>query len=588
MISSKKLQRRCFILLFLSLVGSYHRYYIYLPTKVNDVEQQLMLEEEGDEEDATLYKTARLPVYYRPIQNTDVLSSKIGDSGNDYEKKTMTPSWTSLTYSDLIQQSMGLPAYTLKQVIDAADTFTSQYAIVVYDPGRDCFIGYYSQNHQWVMGVTNRKLDKTIATLTWLLRKLFPTRFTPISAEFVLALSGGDYPAVRYRDCIRDDRHQSGPCEQQQQHDNKAPILHFGSVFSRPHFFPNIIPMPMTGVHLNCFEQWFTSRQICKNFLPSYLKPGGLVFGEDVGLYWDDLIPQLVWRGTDFPFLSNHNNLEQPSFDRYVRDKIVETNGDNPPPLPPNEVATAILRENYHRLVPRWKGVVLTAESEIEALQTNAIPKINIKFSHVAGDGGRKRLAKDCVEYQGWEQIGFPVAGEFMSLRELARYKYHIDLGGGGGTSWTGFFEKLAMPGLLFHHLTPTKDYIHDLVEPWVHYVPVRSDLLDLSEKLAWAESHPEEARQISDTASQFMRSLGTADGFERIFQRNMVKPLRRVIEAYSPLDPTNEQHHGSFRQELVRVTKNIGFDWRKPFIKCSGETRFSCKLLGKWSILRE
>jgi hypothetical protein len=122
MISSKKLQRRCFILLFLSLVGSYHRYYIYLPTKVNDVEQQLMLEEEGDEEDATLYKTARLPVYYRPIQNTDVLSSKIGDSGNDYEKKTMTPSWTSLTYSDLIQQSMGLPAYTLKQVIDAADT----------------------------------------------------------------------------------------------------------------------------------------------------------------------------------------------------------------------------------------------------------------------------------------------------------------------------------------------------------------------------------------------------------------------------------------------------------------------------------
>jgi hypothetical protein len=587
MTTMKKLQRRCVILLLLSLVGSYHRYYFFLPTKVDDDAQQLLLEEEEEEEDAILYNMARRqPVYYRPIQNTNDLS-KTGDSGNnDNDKMMTTPSLTTLTYSDLIQRSMGLPAYTMKQVIDAADTFTTQYAIVIYDPGRDCFIGYYSQNHQWVMGVTNKKLNNTIATLTWLLRKLFPTRFTPNSAEFVLALSGGDYPAVRYRDCIRDDRHQSGPCEQQQQQDNKAPILHFGSVFSQPHFFPNIIAMPMTGVHLNCFENWYTSRKICKNFLPSYLKPGGLVFGEDVGLYWDGLIPQLVWRGTDFPFLSNHNNLEQPSFDGCIKDKIVEINGDNPPP--PNEVATAILRQNYHKLVPRWKGVVLTAESEIEARQTNTIPKLNIKFSHVAGDGGRKRLAKGSVEYQGWEQIGFPVAGEIMSLRELARYKYHIDLGGGGGTSWTGTFEKLAMPGLLFHHVTATKDYIHDLIEPWVHYVPVRSDLEDLLEKLEWAESNPEEAKQISDNASQFMRSLGTSDGFERVFQSNMVKPLRRVIEAYTPLDPTNEQHHGSFRQELVRVTKNVGFDWRKPFIKCSGETRFSCKLLGRWASLRE
>lgn len=33
--------------------------------------------------------------------------------------------------------------------------------------------------------------------------------------------------------------------------------------------------------------------------------------------------------------------------------------------------------------------------------------------------------------------------GDRMSRPELAKYKYHIDLGGGGGTTWTGTIEKL-------------------------------------------------------------------------------------------------------------------------------------------------
>ncbi|KAK1732823.1 glycosyltransferase (family 90) [Skeletonema marinoi] len=584
----KKLQRRFFILLLLSWAGSFYHRYFFHSIQIDDA-QQLLLQHQPqqphEEEQAIQNTTIRQPAYYRPPQNADDIQSQ--RSGGNEQMMISPTSSTTLTYADLIQRSMGLPAYTMRQAIDAANTFTAQYAIVVYDPEKDNFKGYYSQNHQWVSSVAHKKLSNTITTLTWLLRKLFPERFTPDSPEFVMALSGGDYPAVRDRGCIRSN--DGGPCgegeDDKQQggrnnnnnDNNKAPILHFGSVFSGP-LFPNLIAMPMPGVHLNCFTDWFTSREVCRHFLPSYLKPGGLVFGEDVGLFWDDLVPQLVWRGTDFPFLSNQNDLEQPSFERYVGDKI---DGIVDNHHPNNEVATAILRHEYNKLVPRWKGVVLTAESEIEARQTNTLPRINIKFSHVAGDGGRKRLAKGSTEYQGWEQIGFPVAGEVMPLRELAKYKYHIDLGGGGGTSWTGTFEKLAMPGLLFHHVTPTKDYIHDLLEPWVHYVPVRSDLGDLMQKLEWAESHPNYARQISDNATKFMREIGTKDGFERVFQNNMVKPLRRVIEAYTPLDPTSKKHNGAFRQEL---TKTVGFNWRKPFIKCSGETRFSCKLIGSWA----
>jgi hypothetical protein len=104
-----------------------------------------------------------------------------------------------------------------------------------------------------------------------------------------------------------------------------------------------------------------------------------------------------------------------------------------------------------------------------------------------------------------------------MSLPDLARYKYHIDLGGGGGTTWTGTIDKLAMPGLLFHHMTPTKDYFHDLLVPWRHYIPVSEDLSDLKSKYDWAESHPNEAKRIADASTQFMRELGTVEGFGRM-----------------------------------------------------------------------
>ncbi|KAL7447989.1 hypothetical protein ACHAWC_000255, partial [Mediolabrus comicus] len=136
------------------------------------------------------------------------------------------------------------------------------------------------------------------------------------------------------------------------------------------------------------------------------------------------------------------------------------------------------------------------------------------------------------AEYAQFEQVGFPVAGEYMNGLELAKYKYHIDLGGGGGTTWTGTTHKLGMPGLLFHHVTPTKDYIHDYIKPWVHYVPVQSDLTDLLEKLEWAESHPKEAKRISDNATELIKRLKTLEGFEPLFQEYLLKPLQAVVEA--------------------------------------------------------
>ena len=127
------------------------------------------------------------------------------------------------------------------------------------------------------------------------------------------------------------------------------------------------------------------------------------------------------------------------------------------------------------------------------------------------------------------------------------------------------------MPGLLFHHVTPTKDYIHDYIKPFVHYVPVQSDLSDLLEKLEWAESHPKEAQRISDNATELIKKLKTLEGFEPLFQEYLLKPLQAVVKAYTPLKESSLNNDGD-QQQFEQL---VG-DSMTPFIECSDK----CKVI--------
>ena len=479
---------------------------------------------------------------------------------------------TISTYADLIHNNQPLPQYTIYQVINAAQIYKSRYALLHYNPSTNKFTGYYSKQHEWVSG--NNKLIGSITVVTRLLRNLFPDRFSSSNSnsdEFVMAISSGDYPAISriYGGCIHNNHDE--PCDESSLlTDKAAPILHFGSVF-RHAMFPNMIGMPMPGDHLNCFENYWmvmndndnptssTTARECHAFVTtptSYVLP------------WDELIPQLIWRGTDFRFLQIQSGLSQPYKWKNLMSDVDTTATANEKKARLIE----ILKKNYNNLVPRWKGVIYTAESELEAARTSTnsptLPKINIKFTHVAEGGMHSAIGS--AEYAPFEQIGFPVAGEYMNGLELAKYKYHIDLGGGGGTTWTGTTHKLGMPGLLFHHVTPTKDYVHDFIEAWVHYVPVQSDLSDLLEKLEWAESHPKEAQRISDNATELIKRLKTLEGFEPLFQEYLLKPLQAVVQAYTPLrESLNSDEQQQQFEQLVG-------DSMKPFIECADK----CKVI--------
>ncbi|KAL7536446.1 hypothetical protein ACHAXR_007169, partial [Thalassiosira sp. AJA248-18] len=345
--------------------------------------------------------------------------------------------------------------------------------------------------------------------------------------------------------------------------------------------------------------------------------PTGLVFGETIGLNkLEDLIPQVVWRGSDFSYLHKmETSLRQPNFELDVASKI-----DPSVRIDRKIAATNAIKQVYNELVPRWKGVVWTAEAEREADVENnqllnrkkrmnpqayhamnknmkqarvplkkeeqdarkadevlarqelqpAVPWANIKFAG-AMHMGEKTPTSEIEFYQQFEEYGIPAVGEGMSLEELGRYRYHIDIGGGGGTTWSGTLEKLGLPGLLFHHVTPTKDYLHDKIEPWVHYVPIKADLSDLQDKYHWAQTHPKMSQSISDNATELAKILGTLEGMDAMVRQFFEWPMRQVVEAYQPLEQGVD-----WKEAMAQM---VGEELR-PIMACGGYHHHDCEKL--------
>mmetsp|Transcript_14859 Transcript_14859/g.32061 ORF Transcript_14859/g.32061 Transcript_14859/m.32061 type:complete len:547 (+) Transcript_14859:210-1850(+) len=419
--------------------------------------------------------------------------------------------------------------YSLDDILPVAKAYRNQFAVFAYIPTEDQFICLESEAF---VGTEDPRAKMIINSLSVFLRALFPQHLNKDSTELVLAISEGDAPLIHYDRCRKNEL----VC------DSSVPVLQFSSVLrDASEFLPNRLAMPVPqSNHLGCFIHWIEHGDVCKPFLPrSPTNQGGLVFGETVALTWEDLIPQVVWRGIDRFFLNSllSPRLRRPDFEKDVAREMSDTS-DN------MTVALDGIRKVYDELVPRWKGVVWTAEAESEAMhKSGSLPWADMKFSSVVYMG----VKNDTAYYEQFNNYGISAVGNKMSLEELAKYKYHIDIGGGGGTTWSGTLEKLALPGLLFHHETETRDYYYNRLEPYVHFVPVKQDLSDLKEKYDWAEQNPEKAKEISERATALIKSFGTTEGMESLFKEYVEEPLNKVISAYQPVD-------GSFQEVLEEL----------------------------------
>mmetsp|Transcript_30512 Transcript_30512/g.63822 ORF Transcript_30512/g.63822 Transcript_30512/m.63822 type:complete len:132 (+) Transcript_30512:110-505(+) len=129
------------------------------------------------------------------------------------------------------------------------------------------------------------------------------------------------------------------------------------------------------------------------------------------------------------------------------------------------------------------------------------------------------------------------------------------------------------MPGVLFHHVTSSKDYFHDDLIPWIHFIPVNEDLSNLRDMYNWAEANPEDARKISEAGTEYVKSRATDHAMRITYERYFVNSLKRVVDAYQPMEG----------EEAMVQMKDWLSKWSFQVGKCNGLDE-ECDM-AKWRI---
>jgi len=354
-----------------------------------------------------------------------------------------------------------------------------------------------------------------IPLLVHALKELNPPRFEPEQPVFQLLFSAGDTISST---CVN-----RGTCN----FDAFAPLLLFGSAPTDPAVFPTAKGFP-NWFYLSClYDYKIQGVNHCKWAEPV-----------ERTMSWEELIPTVIWRGRDFTFLPLYKQFAP--FQKFKKSGALSNTLNN---VTTRERATKKLMDHWDELSPRWRGVALTAQAEVDNKTW-----IDAKFTGSVGVEVHNKFLERGVQVS---------TSERMDPTEMSHYKYQIDLGGGGGTTWRGTLTKLGMPGVLFHHETPTKDWFFDDMKKWIHYVPVDWTLGDLRDRFLWAQHNPKHAKRISDEASKLHEHFMQEPYMEKVYNELFVDYLGKVLDAYVPTrgpweDRKREYLQGGF--EIRRV----------------------------------
>jgi len=99
------------------------------------------------------------------------------------------------------------------------------------------------------------------------------------------------------------------------------------------------------------------------------------------------------------------------------------------------------------------------------------------------------------------------LTGPFVSPESQMHYKYLIDIdGNSAGCSRIGWI--LLSNSLLFKHTSDHMQWYYNALDPWKHFIPIRTDFQNLIEQIDWAIKHDQEAKQIAMEAAIFTRDI--------------------------------------------------------------------------------
>merc|ERR1712083_935681 len=98
--------------------------------------------------------------------------------------------------------------------------------------------------------------------------------------------------------------------------------------------------------------------------------------------------------------------------------------------------------------------------------------------------------------------------GEQCGIDAKFQYVFHVGNNGYADRSWRMF----ALGSTILLVENGWKEWYFSLLEPYVHYIPIKHDASDACEKLAWARANPAKAKAIADRGRAFVEQCMTLD----------------------------------------------------------------------------
>ena len=105
---------------------------------------------------------------------------------------------------------------------------------------------------------------------------------------------------------------------------------------------------------------------------------------------------------------------------------------------------------------------------------------------------------------------------------DFLKYRFQIDIDG-NSSSW-GFLPKLMMGSCILKVISDWRQWYYDGLRPWEHYVPIKNDLADLEEQVAWCLDNDEQAREIGETGMKYANRI--------IFGTEMSRAAATLLQA--------------------------------------------------------
>jgi hypothetical protein len=93
-----------------------------------------------------------------------------------------------------------------------------------------------------------------------------------------------------------------------------------------------------------------------------------------------------------------------------------------------------------------------------------------------------------------------------MSEEEQNSYRYVIDVDGNG---WSGRFHRLMASNSLVLKSTIFPEWYSDRIQPWVHYVPLKTDYSDLFPIMTFFKGDPYSGRGSHDDMAERIATAG-------------------------------------------------------------------------------